>query len=81
MRKKKKITDPNEMAFDVMTHTIQKSEEKILVTPEVSAAARALSRLGASKGGKARAKKLSAEKRTEIAKKAAKKRWLNKIKK
>jgi len=38
-------------------------------------AAVALSKLGASKGGKARAKKLSAKRRKQIAKKAAKKRW------
>jgi hypothetical protein len=35
----------------------------------------ALSKLGASKGGKARAEKLTAAKRREIAKKAAEKRW------
>lgn len=35
----------------------------------------ALSKLGASKGGKARAKKLTAKKRAEIAKKAATTRW------
>jgi hypothetical protein len=35
----------------------------------------ALSKLGASKGGKARAKKLSAKRHEEIAKKAARKRW------
>jgi len=34
-----------------------------------------LGRLGGLKGGKARAVKLSAEKRTEIAKKAARTRW------
>ena len=34
-----------------------------------------LSKLGASKGGKARAKTLSAKRRAEIAKEAAKKRW------
>lgn len=38
-------------------------------------AAVALGRLGGLKGGKARAKKLSAKKRVDIAKKAAKKRW------
>jgi hypothetical protein len=38
-------------------------------------AAVALSKLGASKGGKARAANLSAKKRSEIAKKAAAKRW------
>lgn len=38
-------------------------------------AAVALSKLGASKGGKARAKKLSKKRRSEIAKKAAEARW------
>jgi len=37
--------------------------------------AQALSALGASKGGKARAKNLSAKKRKQIAAKAAKVRW------
>ena len=37
--------------------------------------AQALSALGASKGGKARALSLSANRRKEIARKAAKKRW------
>ena len=38
-------------------------------------AAVALGRLGGKKGGKARAMKLSAERRTEIARKAAMVRW------
>lgn len=38
-------------------------------------AAVALGRLGGLKGGKARAEKLSAKKRTEIAQKAARERW------
>jgi hypothetical protein len=38
-------------------------------------AAVALSKLGASKGGKARARSLSKAERTKIAKKAAKARW------
>lgn len=37
--------------------------------------AQALSKLGASKGGQARAAKLSAKKRSAIAKKAAAARW------
>jgi hypothetical protein len=37
-----------------------------------------LSSLGASKGGKARAKSLSAERRSEIARKAGKNRWKRK---
>jgi len=40
-------------------------------------AAVALGRLGGLKGGKARAEKLSAKRRKEIAKKAANKRWNN----
>jgi len=38
-------------------------------------AAVALGRLGGAKGGKARAAKLTAERRSEIAKNAAKARW------
>lgn len=40
--------------------------------------AQALSALGASKGGKARAKSLSSEQRAAIAKKAARARWKKK---
>ena len=41
-------------------------------------AAVALGQLGGRRGGKARAAKLSPEQRSEIAKKAAKTRWLKK---
>jgi len=43
--------------------------------PEKNPAAVALGRLGGLKGGAARAGKLSAERRTEIAKQAAAARW------
>jgi len=43
----------------------------------VREAARVLARLGAAKGGRARAKKLSAPRRKEIARKAAAARWAN----
>ncbi len=43
-------------------------------------AAQMLSKLGASKGGKARAKALSSERRKAIAQKAAKARWSDKDK-
>ena len=49
------------------------------VPREKNPAAVALGRLGGLKGGKARAEKLSSERRKEIAKKAAKKRWEKKI--
>jgi hypothetical protein len=45
---------------------------------ERNPAAVALGKLGASKGGKARAKKLTKEQRVEIAKKAAQARWAKK---
>jgi hypothetical protein len=45
---------------------------------EKNPAAVALGKLGASKGGKARAKKLSPEERSAIAKKAAQARWAKK---
>jgi hypothetical protein len=54
----------------VMVGRIATGEIEDAKAPAKSAAAE----LG-SKGGKARAKKLSPEKRKEIAKKAAKKRW------
>jgi hypothetical protein len=43
--------------------------------PEKNPAAVALGRLGGLKGGRARAKKLSRQRRSEIAKRAAKARW------
>ncbi len=45
---------------------------------EMRELARKLGRRGGLKGGKARAEKLSAEKRSEIARKAAKARWAKK---
>jgi len=45
------------------------------VEKEKNPAAVALGRLGGLKGGKARAEKLTAKKRSEIAQKAAQKRW------
>jgi hypothetical protein len=45
--------------------------------PEKNPAAVALGRLGGKKGGPARAKKLTAKQRSEIARKAALKRWEN----
>ena len=46
--------------------------------PPKNEAAVALGRLGGLKGGKARAEKLSAERRSEIARNAVKARWKNK---
>ena len=60
-------TDPNKAAFDLIQKVIDKGEK--------NPAAVALGRLGGSKGGKIRAATLSAKRRSEIAKKAARARW------
>lgn len=63
--------DEVKSAFDILQRVIAATEDK----PEKNPAAVALGRLGGLKGGKARAKALSAKKRSEIARKAAEKRW------
>lgn len=59
------------LAGDVMRNVAAEAQAQ----PAKNPAAVALSRLGASKGGKARAASLSATKRKAIAKKAAAARW------
>ena len=61
--------DDNKLVKDIMDALV--IDEK----PEKNPAAVALGRLGGLKGGKARAEKLTAKKRSEIAKKAAQARW------
>lgn len=60
--------DPNKAAKSVLDHLIAKSEGK-------NPAAMALGKLGGLRGGPARAKALSAERRSEIAKAAVTARW------
>ncbi|MGH9867013.1 MAG: hypothetical protein ACREAA_02465 [Candidatus Polarisedimenticolia bacterium] len=62
------------MAHETLRQVTQAAEEK----PRKNPAAVALGRLGGLKGGKARAAKLSQEKRKEIATAAAKARWKKK---
>ena len=65
--------DPNVSAFNlvqIVTGQIEKPKE-----PEKNQAAVTLGRLGGLKGGVARASKLTPERRAEIAKAAAAKRW------
>jgi hypothetical protein len=68
---RKKNEDVNEAAFRVVREATEKHDPERPKNP----AAVALGRLGASKGGKARAAKLSAKKRAQIARKAAMARW------
>lgn len=75
MAKKVKLpADINKRAKSIVDIATGANQETSPVD-EVKAAAAALGRLGGLKGGKARAKSLSAKKRSEIAKKAAAARW------
>jgi hypothetical protein len=71
--RKKPAEDEAQAAVRVIRTVVEKAER--IVDPAVSAAAAALSKLGASKGGEARAASLTPKKRSEIAKKAATARW------
>lgn len=74
---KKLPRDTNQMAAAIVRLT---TEPRPVAPPEPDTrnpAAVALSKLGASKGGKARAVTLTAAQRSAIAKKAAKTRWNN----
>jgi len=78
MPEKRPPKDANELAkyiLDVTTGDAEKIEP-----PKKNPAAVALASLGASKGGKARAKNLSKKRRKEIATKAAHSRWSSKKK-
>lgn len=74
MAKPKRPRDPNQLAkFISDLATGEKKETPI--DGSKNPAAVELGRLGGLKGGKARASKLTAEERKEIAQQAAKKRW------
>ena len=65
--------DTNQLAKYILDVTTGEAEK--IEPPTKNIAAQALSALGASKGGKARAKVLTKKKRSQIAQKAAKARW------
>jgi hypothetical protein len=73
--KPKRPRDANQLAWQI----VQEATGQAPVEPERpdtrNPAAVALSKLGAAKGGKARAEALSPAKRKAIAKRAAKARW------
>ena len=80
---KKRPRDINLLARQIVEEAIgepltpqtAKPTEEPQPTKEKNQAAVALGRLGGLKGGKARAEKLSSERRKEIAARAAKARW------
>jgi hypothetical protein len=79
---KKPPRDINQLAASIVDQAtsdeppyVQSEKPATREEPTKNPHAQALSKLGASKGGKARAAKLTPEERREIAKKAAAKRW------
>jgi len=74
MKKSKRPRDTNQLAKSIVDLTIGDAEEE---NPDEGKdpAAVALGRKGGLKGGKARAEKLSDERKSEIARAAAKARW------
>lgn len=73
-KRSSKTKDVNVTAFEILKAATESQEPANDHSPKDPAAV-ALGRLGGLKGGKARAAKLSAKKRSQIAKKAAKARW------
>ena len=73
-RSSKEDKDTQELARQVLDAVVPEAEES-QQEKEKNPAAVALGRLGGKKGGKARATKLTKERRSEIARKAAQARW------
>lgn len=70
-KRSSKQKDPSEIARHVLDAVVPDAEPK----PEKNPATVALGRLGGLKGGKARAAKLTAKQRKQIAELGAAKRW------
>ncbi len=75
-KQKRTRRDFNVIAKSIVDRTISESEGIPLKDP----GAVAHGRLGGLKGGKARAKKLTSERKKEIARRAAEKRWAHRPK-
>lgn len=78
--KPKRPRDPNQLAKKIVDLSVGYTEDE---NPDYgkNPAAMALGRLGGLKGGKARARALTSERRSEIAKNAAMVRWAAKVEK
>ena len=74
MKNLKRPKDTNQLAKKIVDLATGGNNESIAMSSSNIHAVE-LGRLGGLKGGKARAKKLSAKRRSEIARKAAKARW------
>lgn len=67
--------DSNQLAHAIVRLSTEEPEEQPTEKSAISKYLSEIGRKGGLKGGKARAEKLSAKKRKEIAQKAANKRW------
>jgi hypothetical protein len=79
MGKMKMESDLNVTAFEILNSLVREPPAlpiKKKAPPAKNPAAVALGRLGGLKGGKARAKSLSRDKRSQLSKKAAQARWV-----
>ena len=74
-RSRKKPADVNKLAKSIVDEATMEEIQAKAIAEGKNPAAVMLGRLGGLKGGKARATKLSSERRSEIARKAAEKRW------
>jgi hypothetical protein len=70
--------DSNQLAHAIVRLSTEESEKQPTEKSAISKYLSEIGRKGGLKGGKARAKKLTARKRSEIAKKAANSRWSKK---
>jgi hypothetical protein len=75
MAKKKRPTDINQKAKSIVDIATGESEDNLKETDLIKMAASTMGKKGGIRGGHARAKALSAKRRSEIAKKAARARW------
>jgi hypothetical protein len=73
-KKVKRARDTNQLAKNIVDLATGETQDSQSIDA-IKAAAAALGRKGGLKGGKARAKSLTAKQRSEIAKKAAAARW------
>jgi len=77
-RARQRPRDTNQLAWQIVQEATGQAPAPVELPDTRNPAAVALSKLGASKGGKARAAALSPAKRRAIARKAVLARWANK---
>jgi hypothetical protein len=74
-RARKRPRDANQLAYQIVQEATGQAAPAAEMPDTRNPHALALSKLGASKGGQARAAALSAKRRSQIARKAVKTRW------